>query len=280
MTAILKNIKRRLARKRELPVESVETEVRGDDNEEEILDLVDPLEEDLYSPNETITGEEESFCVLDEKPSDAEIEKGLETVGEGTDELEDTLEAKFIEDDSRRIPQGPTSESMTDQDLEEALLELFESSESFATELVDQSQVTGEKDGEISSTDTYPFGDRPVNLQVTSETSKEKDTAEMKSEPEDVIDENLFVDIKVEKGALGEKAVGIEADAPRREFEMTTDKISWIESDQYYPIALQALDKKIEELKKEIENLIAKKEGLRKKYECVRSILYLKDEEL
>jgi len=61
---------------------------------------------------------------------------------------------------------------------------------------------------------------------------------------------------------------------------MTTDKISWIESDQYYPITLQALDKKIEELKKDIENLTAEKEELKKKYECVRSILYLKDEEL
>ena len=61
---------------------------------------------------------------------------------------------------------------------------------------------------------------------------------------------------------------------------MATDKIAWIESDQYYPIALQALDKKIAEFKQEIENVTAEKEELKKKYECVRSILYLKNKEL
>jgi hypothetical protein len=282
MAAILQNIKRKLARKRELPVDTVETEVRTDDNVEEILDLVDLLEEDSYSPNETVTGEEESFGVLNEEPSDAEIEKGLETAGEGEDaeELEDTLETEMTEGDSWRIPQGPAIERMTDQDLEEALLELFESSESFASELVEERQTPGEKDEEISSTDTYPLGDRPVDLQVTAESLKGKDTIGERPEPEDMIEKNLFVDTELEKGALDEKAVSIEPDAPRRWSKMTTDKIPWIESDQYYPTTLKALDKKIEELKKDIENLIAEKEELKKKYECVRSILYLKDEEL
>ncbi len=280
MAAILKNIKRKLSRTKNVPEETVVTDVRADDNEEEILDLVDPLEEDSYTPNETVTGKEEPLGGLNEEPSDAEIEKGLETIGEGPDELEDTSGAEFMEGDSWRIPQGPAIESMTDEDLEEALMELFESSESFATELVEQSQETGEKDEETSSTDTYLVGERPVNLQVTAESFKEKDATGKRPEPEDVVEENLFVDIKLEKGALDATPFSIEPDAPRREFEMTTDKISWIESDQYYPITLQALDKKIEELKKDIENLTAEKEELKKKYECVRSILYLKDEEL
>jgi hypothetical protein len=280
MAAILKNIKRKLSRTKNVPEETVLTDVRADDNEEEILDLVDPLEEDSYTPNETVTGKEEPLGGLNEEPSDAEIEKGLETIGEGPDELEDTSGAEFMEGDSWRIPQGPAIESMTDEDLEEALMELFESSESFATELVEQSQETGEKDEETSSTDTYLVGERPVNLQVTAESFKEKDATGKRPEPEDVVEENLFVDIKLEKGALDATPFSIEPDAPRREFEMTTDKISWIESDQYYPITLQALDKKIEELKKDIENLTAEKEELKKKYECVRSILYLKDEEL
>jgi len=279
MAAILKNIKRKLARTKNVPEETFVTDVRADDNEEEILDLVDPLEEDSYTPNETVTGKEEPLGGLNEEPSDAEIEKGLETIGEGPDELEDTSGAEFMEGDSWRIPQGPAIESMTDEDLEEALMELFESSKSFATQLVEQSQETGEKDEETSSTDTYLVGERPVNLQVTAESFKEKDATGKRPEPEDVVEENLFVDIKLEKGALDATPFSIEPDAPRREFEMTTDKISWIESDQYYPITLQALDKKIEELKKD-ENLTAEKEELKKKYECVRSILYLKDEEL
>jgi hypothetical protein len=280
MAAILKNIKRKLSRTKNVPEETVVTDVRADDNEEEILDLVDPLEEDSYTPNETVTGKEEPLGGLNEEPSDAEIEKGLETIGEGPDELEDTSVAEFMEGDSWRIPQGPAIESMTDEDLEEALMELFESSKSFATQLVEQSQETGEKDEETSSTDTYLVGERPVNLQVTAESFKEKDATGKRPEPEDVVEENLFVDMKLEKGALDATPFSIEPDAPRREFEMTTDKISWIESDQYYPITLQALDKKIEELKKDIENLTAEKEELKKKYECVRSILYLKDEEL
>ena len=146
MAAILKNIKRKLSRTKNVPEETFVTDVRADDNEEEILDLVDPLEEDSYTPNETVTGKEEPLGGLNEEPSDAEIEKGLETIGEGPDELEDTSGAEFMEGDSWRIPQGPAIESMTDEDLEEALMELFESSKSFATQLVEQSQETGEKD--------------------------------------------------------------------------------------------------------------------------------------
>jgi len=280
MAPILKNIKRKLAREKKLPEEAVEIDIGADEKDDEIIDLVDPLEDDSYTPNETVAGEEEPLAALGEEPSDSEILKRLKTFIEDADELEDTLEAEFIEGDPWRIPQGPAIENMTDQDLEKALLELFESSESFATELVEPSQETGEKGEEISSTDTNLFGDRRVDLQVTARAFKEKGTTGKSPAPEDVIDENLFVDMKIEKGVPDEKAFSIEPDAPGREFEMTTDKISWIEGDQYYPIALQALDKKIEESQKEIENLTAEKEELKKKYERVRSILYLKDEEL
>ena len=280
MASILKNIKRKLARKKNLPEETFEIDVGADDNEDEIIDLVDPLEEDSGTLNDTVSGEEEPEDALKEEPSDEKIKKGLDTVGEGPDEFEDTLQAEFIGGDAWRIPQAPASENMTDKDLGEALLELFKSSESLAAELVEQSQESGEKDEEISSTDTYLLGDRPVDLQMTAEVFKEKDTTGKRLELEDVTDDNLFVDIKFEKGAIDEKAFSIEPDAPRRWSEMTTDKISWIGSDQYYPIALQALDKKIEELKQEIENLTAEKEESKKKYEGVRSILYFKGEEL
>jgi hypothetical protein len=201
-------------------------------------------------------------------------------VGEGEDKFEQTLEAEFLGDDAWKIPQRPASENMTDQELEESLLELFESSESFVSKLVEKRQEPGEKDVETSSADTNLPDDRPVDLQVTAEASKEEDTTGKGPELEEVTDDNLFVDIKFEKGAIDEGAFSIKPDAPRRESEMTTDSISWMESDQYYPIALQALDKKIEGLKQEIENVTAEKEELKNKYKGVRSILYLKDNEL
>jgi hypothetical protein len=241
---------------------------------------VDPLEEDSYAPDETLIGEEEPEVALSEEPSDAKLEKGLETVGEGGDKFEQTLEAEFLGGDTWKIPQRPASENMTAQELEESLLELFESSESFVSELVEKRQEPGEKDEETSSTDTHLPDDRPEDLQVTAEASKEKDTTPKGPELEEVTDDNLFVDTKFEKGAIDERAFSIEPDAPRRWSEMTTDIISWMESDQYYPIALQALDRKIEGLKKEIENVTAEKEELKNKYEGVRSILYLKDNEL
>jgi hypothetical protein len=280
MASILKNIKRKLARKKNLPEETFEIDVGADDNEDEIIDLVDPLEEDSGTLNDTVSGEEEPEDALKEEPSDEKIKKGLDTVGEGPDEFEDTLQAEFIGGDAWRIPQAPASENMTDRDLGEALLELFKSSESFAAELVEQSQESGEKDEEISSTDTYLLGDRPVDLQMTAEVFKEKDTTGKRLELEDVTDANLFVDMKLEKGALDEMTFTADPAAPSRESEMTPDKISWIESDQYYPIALQAFDRKIEEFKHKIENLTAEKEELKKKYEGVRSILYLEGEEL
>ncbi len=280
MTAILKNIKRKLARERNLPEDIAEIGVPANDNEDEIIDLVDSLEEDSCTTNDTVFGEAEPVGALSDEPSDEKVEKVLETDGEVVDELEDTLDAELLKGVAWKIPQAPASENMTDQDLEEALLELFESSESFVSEIVEQGQESGEKDEEISSAGANRLGYRPVDLQITAEAVKEKNTTGKGPELEDAIRKNLFVNIKLEKGDLDDKALTVEPDAPRREFEMTTDKIAWIESDQYYPTALQALDKKIAEFKQEIENLTAEKEKLKKKYESVRSILYLKDEEL
>jgi hypothetical protein len=280
MAAILKNIKRKLARKKNLREETVEIDIRAHDNEDEIIDLVDSLEEDSVTPNDTVSGEEEPKGILNEVPSDEKTEIDLQTVDDVVDELEATLDAELLKGDALKIPQAPASENMTDQDLGEALLELFKSSESFAAELVEQRQEPGEKDEEISSTDTNLLGDRPVDLQMTAEAFKEKDTTGKRPKPKGVVPDSLFVDMKLEKGALDEMTFTADPPAPRREPEMTTDSMAWIESDQYYPIALQALDKKIEELKQEIENLTAEKEESKKKYEGVRSILYFKGEEL
>jgi len=280
MASILKNIKRKLARKKSLPEDPFEIGFRLDENEGPIIDLVDSLKEDSFTSTDWGSNKEEPTGGLSENVLGGKTEKGLETDGEVVDELEDTLDEELTEGDVWRSPRPQAGEHMTDKELEESLLELFESSESVASELVEQPQETGKMDEEIPSAAEIRPGDRPVNLQIAAEAVKEKNASGKRPEPEDAIGKNLFVDIKLDKGSLEEKALNIEPAAPRRESEMTTDKMAWIGSDQYYPTALQALDRKIEELKKDIENLIAEKEELKKKYECVRSILYLKDEEL
>ncbi len=276
----MKSLITKLFRKKNLPEDTVEIGVRADDNEDEILDLVDSLEEDSFTPNDTVSGEEEPVGALSEEPSDEKTEKGLETDGEVIDELEDTLDEELIEGDDWRSPQAPVSENMTDQNLEEALLELFESSDLIASELIEEGQKTGEKNEEHFSADSDRLHDNPADLEIAADSTREKDTTGKRPEPEDAIPENLFVDIKLKKGALDEKAYTVEPAAPRRESEMTPDGIHWISNDQYYPVAVQTIDRKVARFEQEIEKLIAEKEELKKKYEHVRSILYLKDEEL
>jgi len=276
----VKSLITKLFRKKNLPEDTVEIGVRADDNEDEILDLVDSLEEDSFTPNDTVSGEEEPVGALSEEPSDEKTEKGLETDGEVIDELEDTLDEELIEGDDWRSPQAPVSENMTDQNLEEALLELFESSDLIASELIEEGQKTGEKNEEHFSADSDRLHDNPADLEIAADSTREKDTTGKRPEPEDAIPENLFVDIKLGKGALDEKAFTVEPAAPRRESEMTPDGIHWISNDQYYPVAVQTIDRKVARFEQEIEKLIAEKEELKKKYELVRSILYLKDEEL
>ena len=276
----MKSLITKLFRKKNLPEDTVEIGVRADDNEDEILDLVDSLAEDSFTPNDTVSGEEEPVGALSEEPSDEKTEKGLETDGEVIDELEDTLDEELIEGDDWRSPQAPVSENMTDQNLEEALLELFESSDLIASELIEEGQKTGEKNEEHFSADSDRLHDNPADLEIAADSTREKDTTGKRPEPEDAIPENLFVDIKLGKGALDEKAFTVEPAAPRRESEMTPDGIHWISNDQYYPVAVQTIDRKVARFEQEIEKLIAEKEELKKKYEHVRSILYLKDEEL
>ncbi|MCK5487662.1 MAG: hypothetical protein KAI86_15700, partial [Desulfobacterales bacterium] len=280
IATVVKSLITKLFRKKNLPEDTVEIGVRADDNEDEILDLVDSLEEDSFTPNDTVSGEEEPVGALSEEPSDEKTEKGLETDGEVIDELEDTLDEELIEGDDWRSPQAPVSENMTDQNLEEALLELFESSDLIASELIEEGQKTGEKNEEHFSADSDRLHDNPADLEIAADSTREKDTTGKRPEPEDAIPENLFVDIKLGKGALDEKAFTVEPAAPRRESEMTPDGIHWISNDQYYPVAVQTIDRKVARFEQEIEKLIAEKEELKKKYEHVRSILYLKDEEL
>jgi len=279
----VKSLITKLFRKKKLLEDIPELRIYADDNEKEIIDLVDSAEESAIALDDVPTSEEESTETSNVEPADENletIETNLDAFLVDGEELEDTLGAELIEIDDRRSPQAPVSENMTDQDLEEALLVLFESSELIASELIEEGQETGEKNEEHFSLDSDRLHDSLADLELTTSAASGKDVTERTPELEDEMSKNLFVDLKSGKRGPSEAARATESASSRRESEMATDKIAWIESDQYYPIALQALDKKIAEFKQELENLTAEKEELKKKYECVRSILYLKNKEL
>ncbi|MGB6281782.1 MAG: hypothetical protein WBG91_16335, partial [Syntrophobacteria bacterium] len=114
-----------------------ELRIYADDNEKEIIDLVDFAEESAIALDDVPTSEEESTGTSNVEPADGNletIETNLDAFLIDGNKLEDTLDAELIKIDDRRSPQAPVSENMTDQDLEEALLELFESSELIASE--------------------------------------------------------------------------------------------------------------------------------------------------
>ena len=279
----MKSLITQLFRKKKLSQDTPDLHIYADDNEKEIIDLVDSAEESAIALDDVPTSEEESTGTSNVEPTDEYLETtetDLDLSNVDGDDLDDTLDEELMGIDDRRSPQALVSENMTDQDLEEALLELFESSDLIASELIEEGQETGEKNEEHFSVDSDRFHDSPADLELTTSAASGKDVTGRTPELEDEMPKNLFVDLKSGKRGPSEAARATESAASRRESEMTTDKIAWIESDQYYPIALQALDKKIAEFKQEIENVTAGKEELKKKYECVRSILYLKNKEL
>jgi hypothetical protein len=96
-------------------------------------------------------------------------------------------------------------------------------------------------------------------------------------ESEDQLPENLFVNLELVKKAPGNKDGATVVD---EEPETTPEKTNWVDSSRYYPLAVQAIDKKIAEYEQAVEKLVAEKEQLKKVYLNLRSILYLEGEEL
>jgi hypothetical protein len=96
-------------------------------------------------------------------------------------------------------------------------------------------------------------------------------------ESEDQLPENLFVNLELVKEATGNKDGATVVD---KEPETTPEKTNWVDSSRYYPLAVQAIDKKIAEYEQAVEKLVAEKEQLKKVYLNLRSILYLEGEEL
>jgi len=160
-------------------------------------------------------------------------------------------------------------------EFKESLVELFESGESLAAELLEESSQTEEEEslgvGEDPSDDGNP------NLGPAAEaTDKTAGTWEV-LESEDELPENLCVNLERVKEAPSKKDG---ATSSNTKPEVTSAKTNWIGSSRYYPLAVHATDRKIAEYEQDIQKLVAEKEHLEKIYVHLRSILYLEGEEL
>jgi hypothetical protein len=256
----------KLSRKRKSVEETAELDILADTIEDEIIDLVDPVEE--TAPAQDDVSADENLET---------IETNLDLFFVEGEELDDTLDEELM-----GVNVGDSNETLThkndaDLDFEKSLVKIFETTELLAAELVEKSSQT-KKEGEESLTvGADPSDDGNVNLGLAAEATDETTGTGKVLESEDKLPENLFVSLELVKEAPGKKDGATAVDT---EPGATSDKTNWIDSSRYYPRAVNAIDRKIAEHKQEIEKLVAGKEQLKKIYVHLRSILYLEGEEL
>jgi hypothetical protein len=256
----------KLSGKRKSVEETAELDMLADTIEDEIIDLVDPVEETAPAPE------------------DVSADENLETIETHLDLLlaqgenpDDTLDEELMDVNVKDSNGTQTHKNDADLDFEESLMEMFETTELLAAELVDKSFQTA-KEKEKSPTvgkDRSDDGNAKRGL-ATRATDGSTGTGEV-IESEDQLPENLFVNLEPIKEAPGNKDGATAVDP---EPEATSDKTNWMASTRYYPLAVQAIDKKIAEYEQEIEKLVAEKEQLKNVYVHLRGILYLEGEEL
>jgi hypothetical protein len=270
----------KLSRKRRSVEETAELDMLADTIEDEIIDLVDPVEETTPAPDDVPTGKENLADTLDGGPADENsetIETNLDLFLVEGEELDDTLDEALM-----GVNVGDSNETLphkndADLDFEESLVKMFETTELLAAELVEKS-FQAEKEEEKSLTvgeDPLDDGNAKRGL-AARDTDETAGTGEI-IESEDQLPENLFVNLELVK-----KIPGKEDGAPsvNTKPEETSAKTNWIDSSRYYPLAVQAIDSKISKYEQEVEKLVVEKEQLKKIYVHLRSILYLEGEEL
>ncbi|MCG6946883.1 MAG: hypothetical protein LJE87_16240 [Deltaproteobacteria bacterium] len=254
----------KLSRKRKSVEETLELDRLADTLEDEIIDLVDPVEETAAAP--------------DDRPADDNletIETNLDLFLVEGEELDDTLDEELMGVNVGDNKGTPTHKNDADLHFEESLVEMFETTELLAAKLLGESSQTEEEESLGVGEDPQDDGNaqRGLAARATDETAG---TGEV-IESEDELPENLFVNLEPVKEAPGKKNGATAVDAKP---EATSDKTNWVDSSRYYPLAVQAIDRKISEYEQEIEKLVAKKEQLKNVYVHLRSILYLEGEEL
>ena len=268
----------KLSRKKKSVEDTAELDVLADTIEDEIIDLVAQLGEPALAQDDVPTSKEKSAETFDVEPAGetAEtIETNLDHFIVDGEELDDTLDEELMGGDVGDSSGTLTTKNDADLDFEESLVELFESGESLAAELLEESSQTEEEESHRVGED--PSDDGNANLGPAAEATDETAGAGEVFESEDELPENLFVNLELMKKTPGEKDGATAVDTKP---EATSDQTNWIGSSRYYPLAVHAIDRKIAEHEQETEKLVAEKEQLKKIYVHLRSILYLEAEEL
>jgi hypothetical protein len=126
----------KLSRKRKSVEETAELDIRADTIEDEIIDLVDPVEETAPALDDVSTDENLET-----------IETNLDLFLVEGEELDDTLDEELM-----GVNVGDSNETLTnkndaDLDFEKSLVKMFETTELLAAELVEKSSQT-KKEGE------------------------------------------------------------------------------------------------------------------------------------
>lgn len=270
----------KLSRKKRSVEDTVELDHLADTLEDEIIDLVDLIDEKDVNLDDVPTGKEESagtFDGEDAEDNSETIETNLDLFLVDEEELDDTLDDELMGVSVGDSNVTQTNKNEADLDFEKSLVKMFETTELLAAELVEKSSQTAKEREESLPAGAAPSDDGNVKRELAAGATDETAGTREIIESEDELPENLFVNLElVKKGP--HKNDG--ATAVVTEPEATPDKTNWIESSRYYPLAVQALDKKISEHKQQIDKLVAEKEQLKKVYVHLRSILYLEGEEL
>jgi hypothetical protein len=247
----------KVSMKRKSDKDSGEYKIREDKLTDEIIDLVDVAHEYLET-----------------------IETDLNFSGIEDDDLNDTLDEELLGDGGGVSNENRTREKDKRPVFEEELVELFESGESAAAELLE-----GKSPTEKPAVDSAEAGDRLTGGDIEHpdqrfQASIEKDGTDGIPETTKEFSKNLFLDIELVKETPDQKAGANQAAHANGEPRVTSDKKGWLDSGRYYPESLQVIDRKIAAHEKKIEKLAYEKKKIQKTYEELRSILYLEGEEL
>ena len=247
----------KVSMKRKSVKDRVEYEIREDNLEGEIIDLVDPAEDYLETIETSLNLSEVEF-----------------------DDLADTLDEEFRGIDARDSKAKPTGEKETNPDFEQALVQLFESSELAAAKLIDEEFREKEPVKESIEADDHHGGGSLAHGDSRAQATNEKDGTESIPEPKKKFPRNPFLNIEVVKKAPGREAGAKQAALVAGEPGVTSAKTNWLDGARYYPESVQAVDREIAEYEKQIAKLVDQKREIKKTYEQLRSILYLEGEEL
>jgi hypothetical protein len=270
----------KLSRKRSSVKDTAELDIRAENIEDEIIDLVDPVEETAPAPDDLPTSKKDSAGAFDGEHPDENletIETSLDLFLVEGEELDDTLDEDLMGGNVGDSNGTLTQKSDAGLDFEASLVELFESSESLAAELLGESSQTEEEEKESLGVGEDPSDEGNANLGLAAEASDETGGTGEVLESGDELPDNLFINLEPVKKAPRKPPGAAAIDGKP---EMASDKTNWIGGSRYYPPAVHAIERKITEYEQEIERLVAEKEQVKKIYVHLRSILYLEGEAL